>query len=300
MLLISQGYKARAGRDNGIVSTRKNMASDAQYDVKRHSNGKWYFDVIARNKQQVATSVWFASEKAAREHMDVLLGKRKSLPKAKAAAAKAATKSKPKAANREQNYKPLAFYEARRTGVRDGFDTFGEGGQHYFSYVRDGEIVLLSEGYPTLAARDTGIASVTKNMADESRFKQRKLKNGKYDYSLRAGNNKEIARSVWYGTAAAAMAGAAAFYTAGMRGTNVEQNYKPLAFYEARIQGVDEGFDTFVEDGQHYFTYNHNGKIALISEGYPTAAARDTGMNSVRKNMLEESQYSYGCRRRGL
>ena len=302
VMLISQAYKARAGRDNGIVSTRKNMAVEEQYVVKRHDNGKWFFDIVARNKQNVATSVWFASEKAAREHMDVLLGKRKSLPSA-AKAAKAKTTAKKttakKAANAEQNYKPLAFYSERVTGVKDGFDTFEaskeDGGQHYFTYNRGGEIVLISEGYPTVAARKRGMDSVEVNMGDEARFKQRDVGNGQYDYSLRAKNNKEIARSVWYGSAAAATAGAAGFYAAKKaRAANVEQNYKPLAFYEARIQGREDGFETFVEDGQHYFTYSNDGRIALISEGYPTAAARDTGMNSVRLNMTEESQYTYG------
>ena len=291
-ILISQGYKARAGRDNGIVSTTKNMKIEDQIVFHKHPNGKHYFDVVARNKQQVATSVWFASEKAARAHADVLLGRRKSLPTAKAASA-----PKKRAANKEQNYKPLAFYETHGSGIRDGFDRFEAEGQHYFTYNRDGKIVMFSEGYPTAVARDRGVNAVEVNLKDEGRYSFGDVGGGYEGFRLRAKNNKEIARSPGYGDAAAAAAGAALLYGAGpkARAANVEQNYKPLDFYSSRISGIDEGFETFEEGGQHYFTYNRDGKPLLISEGYPTAAIRDKGIDSVRRNMEDESQYSYGA-----
>ena len=295
VVLISQGYKARAGRDNGIVSTRKNMALEEQYEILKHDNGKWYFNILARNKQQVATSVWFPSKKAATEYAEVLQGKRKAVSTAKPAKAKTAAAKAPRAANVEQNYKPLAFYESRISGVKDGFDTFEDGGQHYFTYNKGGKIALISEGYPNVVARKRGMESVEKNMGLEERYTFGDVGGGFEGYRLKAGNNKEIARSPAYKTAALAAAGAALLHSPGRkRAGNVEQNYKPLAFYEARIQGVDEGFETFVEDGQHYFTYSRDGKILLISEGYPTAAARDKGIASVQTNMGEESQYSYG------
>ena len=318
VVLISQAYKARAGRDNGIVSTRKNMADEGQYAFHAHKNGQHYFDILARNRQQVATSVMFASEAEARAAADVLTGKAK--PKAKAKPQAKSKTTKPKTANtktakatatkaaaagaagaavaasrrNEDAYRPRDFYESRARGTRDGFARFEDGGDHFFTYNEAGRVVLVSESYPDARTRDRGIASVEKNMRDESRYR--------YDddnFSLRAGNNREIARGVGgFGGVAAATAGAALLYApkvaAAARAGNVEQNYKPLAFYEARIQGVDDGFDTFVEDGQHYFTYNRDGRIAMISEGYPTAAARDKGIASVTANMGDESRYSYG------
>jgi len=210
ILLISQAYKARAGRDNGIVSTQKNMKLDSQYEFHKHENGKHYFDILARNKQQVATSVWFSSAKAAKDYADVLTGKRKSLPssttKAKAAPAKK------RATNREQNYKPLAFYQDRISGKTKGFETFEEGGQHYFTYNQDGKIALISEGYPTAAIRDKGIASVKNNMMEEKQYNFGSVGGGYEGFRLRAKNHKEIARSVGYGSLAAAAAGAALIY----------------------------------------------------------------------------------------
>ena len=68
-------------------------------------------------------------------------------------------------------------------------------------------------------------------------------------------------------------------------------NYEPLSFYEERSIGVANGFDTFPDDGKFYFTYSSDGKIILISEGYETAAARDNGMSSVKKNLPIAKRY---------
>ena len=293
-LLVSQSYKARAGRDNGIVSTRKNMALAEQYDFQTTPEGKHYFNVLARNKQQVASSVLFDTETEARAVADYLTGKRKDLVHVGSVEADSVSPKVIKAANREQNYMPREFYESRSRGVGDGFHRFDNDGQHYFTFNEAGRVLLVSEGYPDAKARDRGVASVEKNMRDEKRYRADET-----NFSLRAGNNKEIARGVGgFAGVAAATAGAAALYApkaaTKARAGNVEQNYKPLAFFEARIQGVENGFDTFVEDGQHYFTFNRDGKIELISEGYPSAAARDKGIASVTKNMTDESKYSYG------
>lgn len=149
---------------------------------------------------------------------------KKAKPKAKTAkvaaagaalAASAATGAK--RANNEDNYKPLAFYERQTKGKENGIETFkGDDGLYYFAHFENGKIRLISEGYPTTGARDTGVASVEKNIGMDKRYQFRgPLKNGKYDYKLKAGNGKEIARSVWYGSAAAAATGAA--YLMGTR-----------------------------------------------------------------------------------
>jgi uncharacterized protein YegP (UPF0339 family) len=192
---------------------------------------------------------------------------------------------------------PLAFYKKHTSGKQDGIETFeGSDGEHYFVYREGGKIALISEGYPTQAARDVGVASVEKNISLEKRYVQGTGADGKPGFGLRAGNNKEIARSVPYATAAAAAAGAAILYAGRkVKSGNVEQNYQPLAFYKKATEGKEDGFETFKgEDGEHYFTYFENGKIALISEGYPTAAVRDKGMASVEKNMKLENRYVYG------
>jgi len=76
-------------------------------------------------------------------------------------------------------------------------------------------MALISEGYPTATIRDKGVASVEKNIKLEKRYVQGTGADGKPGFILRAGNHKEIARSVGYGSAAAAVAGAA--YLMGTR-----------------------------------------------------------------------------------
>lgn len=45
-------------------------------------------------------------------------------------------------------------------------------------------------------------------------------------------------------------------------------------------------------DGQFYFNLKaDNGQIILSSEGYTTKAARDNGIESVRKNAADESRF---------
>ena len=77
------------------------------------------------------------------------------------------------------------------------------------------------------------------------------------------------------------------------KGKKGDDDYKPLKFYEERITGVESGFDRFSEENEHYFTYNINGKVILISEGYTAVKGRENGINSVEKNRFIESRYKF-------
>ncbi len=201
VVLISESYTSKRGRDNGVASVTKNMKLKTAYEHHVHKTGKHYFDINAANRQEIATSRWYSSEKAALAGAATLRGE---------------SVKKTKTANVEQNYMPLAFYKKHTKGGKDGFESFkGEDGEHYFAYFENKKIALISEGYPTAAVRDKGLASVQKNMKTESRYVYGKGADGKPGFALRAGNNKEIARSVAYGSAAAAIAGAA--YLLGTR-----------------------------------------------------------------------------------
>jgi len=335
--LISEDYTSAAGRDNGIKSVSKNMKLPARYKILKTDSGKHYYDIMAGNGQSVATSVWKTSAKSAKAWADYMAGngsKPQAASKAKAKPTPAKASAKPKATNNEDDYRPLAFFQKHVKGRQDGIYKFkGDDGEYYFTYHQNGQIVLISEGYPTTAARDTGAASVLKNLPNEARYKYAKMKNGKHEFRLHAGNGKEIARSVWYGSAAGAVAGAAnvmgkksiksaapaktkaAPKTAAKpapkaaskakaapkaRARNTEDDYRPLAFYTKQTKGSPDGIEKFKgEDGEFYFTYNENGKIAMISEGYPTSAARDTGAASVLKNRTIEKRYSYHTLKNG-
>jgi len=188
--------------------------------------------------------------------------------------------------NQLDEYENLSFYKANTKSIDSGFQKFSKGDKFYFCRYSDGEIALISQAYVSETGRDNGIASVKKN--------------GKFGISLRAGNHQEIAVSGPYPTQADAsyvverLTGARAAKTNARRTPNTEQDYKPLAFYKRQTRQKDAGFQTFKgDDGKHYFTYHRGGRIELISEGYPTKGAMNTGLESTRKNMKLENRIQY-------
>lgn len=108
------------------------------------------------------------------------------------------------------DYKPLDFYSSRSSNTKDGFAKFSHDNQHYFTYNKDGKVYFISQSYTSTDGRDNGINSVKKNMNNEARYSKAKTKSGKHYFSLKAGNNQEIARSRYFessGAMAAAMTG---------------------------------------------------------------------------------------------
>ncbi len=99
------------------------------------------------------------------------------------------------------NYKSLDFYTSRIGQIKDGFSKFNEKENFYFTYNKNGRVYLISEDYTTEKGRDNGIESVKKNMKDNTRFVKKSNNSGKHFFSLRAGNNQEIARSTYFNSA---------------------------------------------------------------------------------------------------
>jgi uncharacterized protein YegP (UPF0339 family) len=56
IILVSEGYKAKASATNGIESVRKNAPSDERYERKTTKNGKCMFNLMATNGQVIGTS----------------------------------------------------------------------------------------------------------------------------------------------------------------------------------------------------------------------------------------------------
>jgi len=298
--MLSQAYVNEAGRDNGIESVKKNSKLKKRFVFDTRSGGKHGFALKAGNGQEIAISPNYSSKSAA-EHVAARLNGSVKAAKTKAAPKKAAAPAKKKVAaktdGRIENYHPLAFYKKHGANVKDGFDSFSEGDAHYFTYSQGGKIVLISESYTSRAGRDNGIASVKKNMPLKPRYEHHVHKNGKHYFDLNAANGQEIATSIWYSSAAAGLAGAAALRgekSKSPRKANDEDNYQPLAFYNKHTKGRKNGIEKFKgDDGEYYFAHFENGKIRLISEGYPTTNARDTGAASVEKNIKLANRYEY-------
>jgi len=70
IILSSQGYASKASAKNGCESVAKNAASEANFEVKEASNGKFFFNLLsAANKQVIGTSQMYASKDGLRTGM---------------------------------------------------------------------------------------------------------------------------------------------------------------------------------------------------------------------------------------
>jgi outer membrane protein OmpA-like peptidoglycan-associated protein/uncharacterized protein YegP (UPF0339 family) len=207
------------------------------------------------------------------------------------------------------NYLECADYKGNPD--ENGFNRFSKEDHFYFSFVDDGAVVLCSEGYLSESARDNGIESVKKNMELEERYAVLDLGEGKWALSLKAGNNKEIARSCEVNSAdaakaflpserakakAAKLAAMAASATVA-KVSNEEDEYLICREYEEKYNkaNVVDGIIGFKHEntGQYYFAwYNENGHVILRSEAYPNETARDNGIESVKKNREDKTKFS--------
>lgn len=219
-------------------------------------------------------------------------------------------------------YLPCESYSGHKESPAEGFVTFVENGLNFFAMVgKDGSTLLRSESYPTISARDNGLASVQKNREIKERYKIVE-DGGQWYVALKAGNHQEIARSCGFGSEAdalarfsflkegstddftwniapvAAAAGAKALADSNGSSENVEDDYLVCSDYRDRI--VDSkltdgsGFIAFQhQNGKYYFgVLDGKGELQLRSEGYPTTSARDNGIESVKKNIGIDSRWS--------
>ena len=77
----------------------------------------------------------------------------------------------------------------------------------------NGQVILTSEGYTTLAACKNGIESVKKNAVEDARFERKEAKNGAPFFNLKAGNGQIIGKSEMYSSQAACENGIASVMT---------------------------------------------------------------------------------------
>lgn len=67
----------------------------------------------------------------------------------------------------------------------------------------NGQVILTSEGYTTLAACKNGIESVKKNSQEDARFERKEAKDGAPFFNLKATNGQVIGKSEMYSSTAA-------------------------------------------------------------------------------------------------
>jgi outer membrane protein OmpA-like peptidoglycan-associated protein/uncharacterized protein YegP (UPF0339 family) len=128
-------------------------------------------------------------------------------PEAIAEAVAPVVEEKERANNKlDDDYLSCKEYESGSDGQKDLVKFSHANGQHYFVWMsEEGKVLMRSEGYPTTAARDNGIASVEKNRDLNERYSTVE-KMGRYFVILKAGNHQEIARSCPYDSEASALA----------------------------------------------------------------------------------------------
>ena len=61
VILSSEQYTTKSACNNGISSVKENSKLDERYDSKLSSNGKYFFNLKARNGQIIGTSEMYES-----------------------------------------------------------------------------------------------------------------------------------------------------------------------------------------------------------------------------------------------
>lgn len=287
-LLRSEGYKSEKARENSIESVIKNAPLDERWVTGNDEEG-YYYALRAGNNQEIARSCYFADEAG------MLAGW--------AAAKEAFTPKVEKAAEPAprivDDYLPCEAY----VGM-EGYHTFEHEGEYYFSYNDiAGNVILRSEGYKSIAARDNGIESVKKNSPIEERWVKKQNEDGLWYFSLLAGNKQEIARTCYHEEAALfglLRSAVGPLYTppppprapepVAAPAPIIIDDYLPCEAYAGATD--DDGFRRFMHKGEFYFAYlDKNNEVILRSEAYKSVGARDNGIQSVKKNAPIEERW---------
>lgn len=71
-ILSSQGYASKAGCKNGIDSVKNNGTSADRFEVKEASNGKFYFNLLAANKQVIGKSQMYANKRTCQSGIEAV------------------------------------------------------------------------------------------------------------------------------------------------------------------------------------------------------------------------------------
>ncbi len=317
VLLKSEGYPQEAACENGIQSVKKNRTNREFYSVKKDTDGTFYLSLRAANYREIARSCNCKSEAEANELLPYAMGEKIRTSKSVVS----------ESVRAEDDYLVCGEYRGHAGAGAEypGLVKFTHrNGQHYFAWYDDnGTVLMRSEGYPTTAARDNGMASVAKNRDIEERFGIEKVRNFSY-VVLKAGNRQEIARSCPYESEEAAKmifpsrrrapsvaptpvaapppvpvapppvasVAAAAVIPPPPAFTDKEDDYLHCKEYKGHVGGVD-GIARFKHsNGQQYFVwYDARGEVQLRSEGHPREEALQRELDLVLKYRGDRERY---------
>ena len=295
VLLKSEGYASEAGRNNGIESVMRNRDIEERYTVRQDEAGRWRSVLRAGNRQEIGVSCGYDTEAEAQGHIQTCFS---TWVEPAVEAKQAATAS----TRVMDDYLQCEDYQGMPDLSEKNFTGFYSDSREnwFFSMCNHaGEVLLRSEGYQNESGRANGVQSVIRNRDIRERYKVWMRPDNTWVVSLNAGNHQEIARSCPFATEAEAKAHVDACLKwnfvptvekaaiASTGSSAVHDDYMHCEAYAGKERSEKyPGFTTFREDdGQYYFAMvDKAGKVLLKSEGYPTAAPRDNGIESVIKN----------------
>lgn len=330
-VLYSQGYSSGTARENGIKTVIKNSIEETRYE-KSDQNEKFSFILRAGNRQEIAKSPEFETKEQRDTALAWLLANTRSYAEQYGVVyqtqkivtentesftiempvpvmVEANPTTKPITNMQLDSYLPCESYAGHSESPAEDFRIFQnpENKEHYFTMLsKSGKVVFRSEGYPTTAARDNGVASVQKNRELRERYTVIE-DDGKFYLILKAGNHQEIARSCPFNSQDEIFG----LYPFMIAGSNAAisfddtisddssdreiDDYLPCEAYKGHDDSPADGIRTFhsEKDNQYYFSVvNSDGDVILRSEGYPTKGARDNGVASVIKNREIKERYA--------
>ncbi len=165
------------------------------------------------------------------------------------------------------------------------FEIFvGQDGQHYFHLLAgNGEKVLQSEGYTSLAGAENGVEAIRSTAVDSKHFKLLQASNGEYYFNVVANNNEIVATSELYISKSNAT-----------RAITTVKSLVKLANRELAATTGGARFKLFKSTGDSKYYFNMtagNGEIMLQSEGYTTKSAAQKGIASVRTNGSDDNNF---------
>ncbi|MFM4703237.1 YegP family protein [Aeromonas bivalvium] len=65
VILSSEMYSSKGAAQNGIASVQSNAPEAGQYELKEATNGKYHFNLKAKNHQVIGSSQMYASQASA-------------------------------------------------------------------------------------------------------------------------------------------------------------------------------------------------------------------------------------------
>lgn len=72
VVLTSQGYSDKSGAKNGVESVVKNSGDKGNFECKESSNGKYFFNLKAKNGQIIGSSQMYKSESGRDNGIDAI------------------------------------------------------------------------------------------------------------------------------------------------------------------------------------------------------------------------------------